>query len=150
MSQVIHPRNPTIRNTKIADAYLWFARRPKLRPLRRFFDLLLGCEIECEIPERLFLGHPYGIIVGPYTELGNNVVLNQQVTLGGKNPWHSDPDISQEFPVLEEGVYVGAGAKILGHVRIGAWSIVGANAVVTRDVPPDSTVVGCNKIVTKG
>lgn len=145
--RAIHPRNPTIRNTSIAETYLWLARRPRLRPLRRLMDILLNTEIECEIPERLFLGHPYGIIVGPYSKLGNDVVLNQQVTLGGKNPWHSDPDISKEFPTLEEGVYVGAGAKILGHITIGAWSIVGANAVVTRDIPANSVAVGFNKLL---
>jgi len=149
MKKAIHPRNPTIRNTVVADLYLAVARRRNLRKLRRVLDIMLGTEIDCEIPERLFLGHPYGIIVGPFTILGNDVVLNQQVTLGGKNPFYSDPDISRQFPILEEGVYVGAGAKILGHITIGAWTIVGANAVVTRDIPSNSTVVGFNKVISK-
>ena len=50
-------------------------------------------------------------------------------------------------PILEEGVYVSMGAKVLGPVTIGAWSVIGANAVVTEDVPPFSTVFGNNRIL---
>jgi serine O-acetyltransferase len=52
-------------------------------------------------------------------------------------------------PILKEGVYVGPGAKILGHITIGEWSVIGANAVVTSDVPPFSIAVGNNRILEK-
>jgi len=74
--------------------------------------------------------------------LGENVVLMQQVTLGGKNPHLGSAGCDDQFPILEEGVYIGTGAKILGNVTVGAWSIVAANAVVTKDVPPYSIVGG--------
>lgn len=74
----------------------------------------------------------------------------QQVTLGGKDPWCMETDRRGLYPILEEGVYVGAGAKILGPATIGAWSIVGANAVVTKSVPPYSTVLGINRILASG
>lgn len=79
--------------------------------------------------------------------LSNNVVLMQQVTLGGKNPHLGMETCDDQFPVLEEGVYVGAGAKILGNVTVGKWAIVAANTVVTKDVPAHATVVGFNKIM---
>ena len=53
------------------------------------------------------------------------------------------------YPVLREGVYVGPGARILGHVIVGEWSVIGANAVVTIDVSPYSVVVGHNKVLDK-
>lgn len=95
--------------------------------------------------------HPIGIVVDTCCKLGNDVVLLQQVTLGGINPYHKPErvDPSKVDPTLEEGVFVGAGAKILGNVRIGAWSIIGANAVITVDVPPYSIAVGHNKILKK-
>lgn len=94
------------------------------------------------VAQAVFLPHPYGVIVGGPVVLGEHVVLMQQVTLGGKDPHLGDADCEDQFPVLEEGVYVGAGAKILGNVRIGQWFIVAANAVVVKDVPPFSIVGG--------
>ena len=69
----------------------------------------------------------------------------QFVTIGGKNPGGENA-----APVIEDDVYIGAGAKIIGNVRVGRGAIVGANAVVTRDVPPYSTVVGGNRITSSG
>jgi len=67
-------------------------------------------------------------------------VIGHQVTLGGR-------DLTSAAPCLEDGVYVGAGAKVLGGVRIGRGATVGANAVVTKDVPPGMTVVGANRLL---
>jgi serine O-acetyltransferase len=65
----------------------------------------------------------------------------QQVTLGG-----SQLGIN-EAPVIEDFVYIGAGAKVLGNVRIGHHAVIGANAVITRDVPAGATVVGANRMI---
>jgi len=149
MARAVHPRNPWISNNRLTRFYLWTLRR-KIPLLRRILGGFLGSEIDCELPERIFLPHPYGIIVGGFAELGNDVTLMQQVTLGGKDPWCQKTDLKDEFPKLREGVYVGAGAKILGSVTIGAWAVIGANAVVTKDVPAAATVVGHNHIIPVG
>jgi len=69
------------------------------------------------------------------------VVIGQQVTLGGR-----DLNIDH-MPVIEDGVYLGAGCKVLGKVVVGRGAIVGANAVVTKDVPAGAVVVGANRIL---
>lgn len=142
----VHPRNPWISNGRLGDIYLWSLRR-RFRFLRKSLGTILNTDIDCPIPERLYLPHPFGIIVGTTSHLGNDVTLMQQVTLGGKDPWCTDLDLSDDYPTLEEGVYVGAGAKILGPVKIGAWAIIGANAVITKDVPAGATAIGFNKIL---
>jgi len=72
--------------------------------------------------------------------------------LGPKDPWFQGENLENVYPTLEEGVYVSAGAAVLGPVTIGAWAVIGANAVVTEDVPPFATVFGNNRIlrVTEG
>lgn len=141
-----HPKNPWISNGRLIDLYLW-ARRKGWKLIHKPIGLLLNTDIDCPLPERLFLPHPFGIIVGTTSKLANDVTLMQQVTLGGKDPWCIDTDLSDDYPTLEEGVYVGAGAKILGPVTIGKWAIIGANAVITKDVPAGATAVGFNKII---
>jgi serine acetyltransferase len=73
--------------------------------------------------------------------IGSHVTVMQQVTIGTKNPGDN------AAPVIEDDVYIGAGAKVLGGIRVGRGAIIGANAVVTRDIPPGCTVVGANRIV---
>ncbi len=132
----------------MAELYLFCLRR-KWRVPSRILGFTLNCQIGCEIPERLFIPHPFGIIVDNDSKLGNNVVLLQQVTLGVVCPYYHPSDPPGLDPTLEEGVYVGAGAKILGKITIGEWSVIGANAVVTVNVPPYSVVVGYNRILSK-
>jgi serine O-acetyltransferase len=84
--------------------------------------------------------HPYGIVVHSTTRLGDNVTLMQQVTVGSK-------DGSREAPIIGDNVFCGAGSRILGEITLGAGVIVGANAVVTRDIPAGATVVGANRII---
>lgn len=100
---------------------------------------LTGIEIHpgARIGRRFFIDHGMGVVIGETAEVGDDVMLYHGVTLGGRTRDHG-----KRHPTLEDGVAVGTGAKILGPVRIGARSVVGANAVVTKDAPADSILVG--------
>ncbi|MCM3779199.1 serine O-acetyltransferase EpsC [Microbacterium hydrocarbonoxydans] len=100
---------------------------------------LTGIEIHpgARIGRRFFIDHGMGVVIGETAEIGDDVMLYHGVTLGGRTR-----DSGKRHPTLGDGVAVGAGAKILGPVTIGAHSVVGANAVVTRDAPADSILVG--------
>ncbi|WOF22112.1 serine O-acetyltransferase [Microbacterium betulae] len=101
--------------------------------------LLTGIEIHpgAVIGRRLFIDHGMGVVIGETAEIGDDVMLYHGVTLGGRTH-----DSGKRHPALGDGVAVGAGAKVLGPVVIGARSIVGANAVVTRSAPADTVLVG--------
>ena len=103
---------------------------------------LTGIEIHpgATIGRRFFIDHGMGVVIGEDAVIGDDVMLYHGVTLGGTV--HNVLDPSRRHPTLEDGVLVGAGAKILGPVRVGRGARVGANAVVVKDVPADSTVVG--------
>jgi len=143
----VHPINPHIRNTFVGDFYLNLKRKGSFRWLARILENILGLEIICPIPERLHIPHPYGILCGPACKIGEDVTLMHFTMLGPKDPWYQGESVENLNPTLEEGVYVSAGAKVLGPITIGAWSVIGANAVVTEDVPPFSTVFGHNRIL---
>jgi len=100
---------------------------------------LTGIEIHpgATIGRRFFIDHGMGVVVGETAEIGDDVMLYHGVTLGGRML-----DSGKRHPTLEDGVAVGAGAKVLGPVVIGARTAIGANAVVTRDAPADSVLVG--------
>ncbi len=102
----------------------------------RWWSAITGADIplNVEIAGGLLMPHPQGIVIHPEVQVGPNCLLMQQVTLGvGARPG---------VPTLEGAVDVGAGAKVLGGVRLGAGCRVGANAVVLDDVAPGETVVG--------
>jgi serine O-acetyltransferase len=145
MATPFHPKNPNIRNGALAAAYL-FCLRWNWHVPARILGLLLACEIRSAVPARLFIPHPAGIVVANGAKIGNDVALLQQVTLGCRSAYAGSL-ANDGDPTLEDGVYVGPGAKILGRVTIGAWSVIGANAVVTENIPPYSIVVGHNKIL---
>jgi serine O-acetyltransferase len=98
-----------------------------------------GIEIHpgATIGPNFFIDHGMGVVIGETAEVGANVTLYHGVTLGGKSL-----NKGKRHPTLEDNVVVGAGAKILGAITIGANSHIGANAVVVKSVPPDSVVVG--------
>lgn len=89
------------------------------------------------VGRRFFIDHGAGVVVGETAEIGDDVTLYHGVTLGGVS-WRP----GKRHPTLENGVLVGAGAKILGPITIGAGARIGANSVVIEDVPPEMTVVG--------
>ncbi len=126
--------NPT--GTK---ALVTFCRRD-VPVLGRMMRILFNSDIYCHLAWPPSLPHPYGIIVHSQAEIGRGVTIMQQVTIGGKH----GTDLA---PRIDDHVYIGAGAKVLGGIRIGRGAIIGANAVVTKDVPPGVTVVGANRVL---
>lgn len=117
------------------------------RTLSTFSRWLTGIEIHpgATIGRRFFIDHGMGVVIGETAQVGDNVTLYQGVTLGGTS-WNK----GKRHPTLEDGVIVGAGAKILGPFTVGAGAKVGSNAVVTKEVPPGATVVGIpGKIVKR-
>lgn len=86
----------------------------------------------------LFIDHGMGTVIGETAEIGRDVTLFQQVTLGGRGGKSS----GKRHPTLGDGAMVGAGAKVLGPIRVGARAKIGANAVVLEDVPSGATAVG--------
>ncbi len=100
---------------------------------------LTGIEIHpgATIGRRVFIDHGMGVVVGETAEIGDDCTLYHGVTLGGTS-WNK----GKRHPSLMPGVVVGAGAKILGPITIGANARVGSNAVVVKDVPQDATAVG--------
>jgi len=120
--------------------WLWI-RRLKLfaRWLSQFMRLVTGIEIHpgARIGHEFFIDHGMGVVVGETTEIGECVTLYHGVTLGGVSL-----NKGKRHPTLEDNVVVGAGAKILGAITVGSNSRIGANAVVVKDVPPNSVVVG--------
>lgn len=143
----VHPINPHIRNGYVADFYLHLVRSKRHFLLMRFLEHILGTQIQGNLPERLHVPHPYGILTGSTSRMGEDVTLMQFCLLGPKDPWYQGDTMENQYPTLEEGVYVSPGAKILGPVTIGRWSVIGANAVVTQDIPPFATVFGNNRIL---
>jgi serine O-acetyltransferase len=113
--------------------------------LSKLFRIIFNSDIYCRIRSPILMPHPYGIVIHSKAVIGRRVTVMQQVTIGGKNPGGENA-----APVIEDDVYIGTGAKIIGNARVGRGTVVGANAVVTRDVPPYCTVVGANRIVSGG
>src|SRR5690349_4949764 len=109
------------------------------RMISQFTRFLTGIEIHpgARIGRRFFIDHGMGVVIGETTWIGDDVMLYHGVTLGGRGSGHG-----KRHPTVEDGVIVGAGAKVLGAITIGARSVIGANAVVTRDAPADSLLVG--------
>ena len=89
------------------------------------------------IGRRFFIDHGMGVVIGETAIIGDDVTLYHGVTLGGTS-WNK----GRRHPTIEDGVVIGAGAKVLGPITIGARAKVGSNAVVVKNVPPGTTAVG--------
>lgn len=108
----------------------------KIAVLRhRFWSVVTGADIPltCKIEGGLLLPHPNGIVIHPQARIGPNCTIFQQVTLAIGN---------SGAPLIKGNVDIGAGAKLLGGIVVGARARIGANAVVTRDVPEGATAIG--------
>lgn len=128
---------------------LWWHRIAHWMYIRRIFTVarvisqtsrfITGIEIHpgAQIGQRLFIDHGMGVVIGETCEIGDDVVLYQGVTLGG-----TGKEKGKRHPTIGNHVVIGSGAKVLGSFKIGDGSFVGANAVVLREVPKNSTVVG--------
>ena len=116
--------------------------------ISQFSRSVTGIEIHpgARIGRRCFIDHGMGVVIGETTEIGDDVLLYQGVTLGG-----TGKDSGKRHPTIGNGAVVGTGAIVLGNIRIGDYVKVGAGSVVVRPVPDHSTVVGVpGRIVGEG
>ena len=116
------------------------------RMISQFGKFLTGIEIHpgAVLGKGLFIDHGMGVVIGETAVIGDNVTIYQGVTLGG-----TGKERGKRHPTVGDNVVVGTGAKVLGNITIGDNSYIGANAVVIKDVPPNSTVVGVPGRITK-
>jgi serine O-acetyltransferase len=119
------------------EGHLYFLARL----VNHFARFLTGIDIHpgAKIGERFFLDHGFSVI-GESAEIGDDVTIYQHVTLGGTNPTSGEG--GNRHPTIGDGVIIGSGAQVLGPIHVGARARIGANAVVTRDVPEGATMVG--------
>jgi len=103
--------------------------------IQRYLYRFFGLEIPSggDIGGGLYIPHPIGTVIMP-KRIGRNCSIIANVTIGMRNEW--------AFPDIGDNVFIGAGARVLGGIRIGNNAVIGANAVVIHDVPDDTTVVG--------
>ncbi|WP_027092022.1 serine O-acetyltransferase [Cohnella thermotolerans] len=124
---------------RIAHAFYrrrWFT---VARMISQFSRFMTGIEIHpgAKIGRKLFIDHGMGVVIGETCEIGDEVVIYQGVTLGG-----TGKEKGKRHPTIGNRVVIASGAKVLGSFKVGDNSNIGANSVVLRPVPPDSTVVG--------
>jgi serine O-acetyltransferase len=122
-------------------SHRWWQSGAKLpaRVLAEIMRILTGVEIHpgAVLGSGVFIDHATGVVIGETAVVGNDVTIYHGVTLGG-----TSLDRVKRHPTVEDGVIIGAGAKVLGAITIGAGSQIGANSVVVKTVPPGSVVVG--------
>lgn len=153
--QMVHARDPAAKsNLEIIFLYpglhaIWFHLLANWFWIRnhlfsgRFFSalgrLLTGIEIHpgATIGKRIFIDHGMGVVIGETAEIGDDVLIYQGVVLGG-----TSLEKVKRHPTVGSGVVIGSGAKIIGNIKIGNCSKVGAGSVVLKSVPDGSTVVG--------
>ncbi|WP_415315643.1 serine O-acetyltransferase EpsC [Candidatus Pelagibacter sp. Uisw_137] len=116
------------------------------RFISQFSRFLTGIEIHpgAKIGKNLFIDHGMGVVIGETSEIGNNVTIYHMVTLGGIAPSinSNDQRNTKRHPTIEDDVVIGSGAQVLGPVTVGRCAKIGANAVITKDVPEKSVMVG--------
>jgi serine O-acetyltransferase len=107
---------------------------------------LTGIEIHpgAKIGKNLFIDHGMGVVIGETSEIGDNVTIYHMATLGGIAPSinSNDQRNTKRHPTIEDDVVIGSGAQVLGPVTVGRFAKIGANAVITKDVPEKSIMVG--------
>lgn len=125
--------------------YLYKKKIPILpKILQRIIYILYNAHIPCEatIGDGTLLGYGgMGIVIHTNAKIGRNCMILQQVTIGTSVPFF-DMKKLHPVPIIEDNVYIASGAKVLGGITIGTGSVIGANSVVTKDIPPHSLVLG--------
>ncbi len=142
----LYPSFRAVRDYRMAH---WFFERGHFfiaRWISQHSRHVTGIEIHpgAKIGKGLFIDHGAGVVIGETTEIGDNCTLYQNVTLGG-----TGKDVGKRHPTLGNNVMVGAGARVLGPMKIGDNSKIAANAVVLHEVPPNCTAVGVPARVVK-
>ena len=116
------------------------------RIISQLSRFLTGIEIHpgAKIGRNLFIDHGMGVVIGETSEIGNNVTIYHMATLGGIAPSinSNDQRNTKRHPTIEDDVVIGSGAQVLGPVTVGRCAKIGANAVITKDVPENSVMVG--------
>jgi serine O-acetyltransferase len=116
------------------------------RIISQFSRFLTGIEIhpKAKIGKNLFIDHGMGVVIGETSDIGDNVTIYHMATLGGIAPSINSNDQRniKRHPTIEDEVVIGSGAQVLGPVRVGRCAKIGANAVVTKDVPEKAVMVG--------
>ena len=116
------------------------------RIISQLSRFLTGIEIHpgAKIGRNLFIDHGMGVVIGETSEIGNNVTIYHMATLGGIAPSinSNDQRNTKRHPTIEDDVVIGSGAQVLGPVTVGRCAKIGANAVITKDVPEKSVMVG--------
>ena len=116
------------------------------RIISQFSRFLTGIEIHpgAKIGKNLFIDHGMGVVIGETSDIGDNVTIYHMATLGGIAPSINSNDQRniKRHPTIEDEVVIGSGAQILGPVTVGRCAKIGANAVITKDVPEKAVMVG--------
>jgi serine O-acetyltransferase len=116
------------------------------RIISQFSRFLTGIEIHpgAKIGKNLFIDHGMGVVIGETSEIGDNVTIYHMATLGGIAPSINSNDQRniKRHPTIEDEVVIGSGAQVLGPVTVGRCAKIGANAVITKDVPEKAVMVG--------
>ena len=116
------------------------------RIISQFSRFLTGIEIhpKAKIVKNLFIDHGMGVVIGETSDIGDNVTIYHMATLGGIAPSINSNDQRniKRHPTIEDEVVIGSGAQVLGPVRVGRCAKIGANAVITKDVPEKAVMVG--------
>ena len=116
------------------------------RIVSQFSRFMTGIEIhpKAKIGKNLFIDHGMGVVIGETSDIGDNVTIYHNVTLGGISPSINSENQreTKRHPTLQDHVVVGSGAQVLGPIVVGKNSKIGANAVVTKDVPENGVMVG--------
>ena len=116
------------------------------RIISQFSRFLTGIEIHpgAKIGKNLFIDHGMGVVIGETSDIGDNVTIYHMATLGGIAPSINSNDQRniKRHPTIEDEVVIGSGAQVLGPVTVGRCAKIGANAVITKDVPENAVMVG--------
>jgi serine O-acetyltransferase len=138
---LLYPGVHAVALHRIAHALFRYELFFLARLVNHLSRFLTGIDIHpgARLGKRLFIDHGHGVVIGETAEIGDNVTIYQEVTLGGTDPINSS---GKRHPTIGDDVIIGAGAKVIGAFRVGNRARIGANSVVTKTVMDGATMVG--------